>query len=222
MPTEPYIPTDRRPIASRESLFWQKTAAFLAGHGVSANGISIAGMLAALCAGACLAATPFLGELGRICWFIAALGSQLRLIANLLDGMVAIAAGRASAVGELFNEMPDRVSDAAILIGAGYAAGGDPVAGYVAACLAIMTAYIRAVGKASGVTHLFLGPMAKQHRMAVITVACVLMALCPTHLLPSYRGMGIISAALLIIIVGSIVTCVRRISRIAEVLKGTA
>ena len=222
MATEQYTPTDRRPIASRERPFWQKTAEFLAKRGVSANGISIAGMMAALCAGACLAATPYLGELGRICWVVGALGSQLRLIANLLDGMVAIAAGRASAVGELFNEMPDRVSDAAILIGAGYAVGGNPVAGYVAACLAIMTAYIRAVGKASGVTHLFLGPMAKQHRMTVIIVACLFMALCPTRWLPSYHGWGVMSAALLIIIVGAIVTCIRRISRIARVLKGNA
>ncbi len=222
MTTEPYTPTDRRPIASRQRPFWQKTAAFLAARGVSANGISIAGMVAALIAGACLAATAHLGELGRICWIVAALGAQLRLIANLLDGMVAIAAGRASAVGELFNELPDRVSDAAIFIGAGYALGGDPVAGYLAACFAILTAYIRAVGKAAGVSNLFLGPMAKQHRMTVIIATCIFMAVCPTRWLPNYHGWGIISAALLVVIVGSIATCVRRIQRIARVLKGNA
>ena len=50
-------------------------------------------------------------------------GAQLRLTANMLDGMVALASGRASKVGELYNEVPDRVSDAAVFIGAGLAWG---------------------------------------------------------------------------------------------------
>lgn len=54
-------------------------------------------------------------------WLIAALGAQLRLTANMLDGMVALASRRDSKVGELYNEIPDRVSDAAVSIGAGYA-----------------------------------------------------------------------------------------------------
>ena len=51
------------------------------------------------------------------CW------CRLRLLANLLDGMVAIGRGIASPVGELFNEVPDRVSDTAVLLGLGVAGG---------------------------------------------------------------------------------------------------
>src|SRR5205809_7643373 len=80
----------------------------------------------------------------RILWLTAALGAQLRLTANMLDGMVALASGRASKVGELYNEIPDRVSDAAVFIGAGFAWGGNVALGYVATILAIFTAYIRA------------------------------------------------------------------------------
>jgi phosphatidylglycerophosphate synthase len=39
----------------------------------------------------------------------------------MLDGMVALASCRDSKVGELYNEVPDRVSDAAVFIGVGYA-----------------------------------------------------------------------------------------------------
>ena len=74
---------------------------------------------------ACIAAGPALGltsvEYNRLFWLIAALGAQLRLTANMLDGMVALVSARASKVGELYNEVRDRVSDAVVFIGAGYA-----------------------------------------------------------------------------------------------------
>ena len=72
---------------------------------------------------------------------------QLRLAANMFDGMVALETGRASPTGELFNEVPDRVSDAAMFIGAGYAAGGNPTLGYLAACLALFVTYVRGRGR---------------------------------------------------------------------------
>ena len=40
--------------------------------------------------------------------------------------MVAVASDRTSKLGELFNEVPDGLSDAATLVGLGYAAGGVP------------------------------------------------------------------------------------------------
>ena len=58
---------------------------------------------------------------------------QLRLAANMFDGMVAIETGKASPTGAIYNEIPDRVSDAAMFLGAGYAAGGQPPLGYRAA-----------------------------------------------------------------------------------------
>jgi len=91
-------------------------------------------------------------------WLVAALGAQLRLTANMLDGMVALASGRDSKVGELYNEVPDRVSDAAVFIGAGYAWGGNVALGYIATILAIFTAYVRAAGKIAGAPNEFRGP----------------------------------------------------------------
>src|SRR5207249_11225370 len=117
-------------------------------------------MCACIVAGIALGVTSIVDY--RILWIIAALGAQLRLTANMLDGMVALASGRASKVGELYNEVPDRISDAAVFIGAGFAWGGNVTLGYVATILAIFTAYVRAAGKIAGGSNEFCGPMAQQ------------------------------------------------------------
>jgi phosphatidylglycerophosphate synthase len=44
----------------------------------------------------------------------------LRLWFNMLDGMVALASGKASPHGEIVNELPDRVSDVMIFVAVGY------------------------------------------------------------------------------------------------------
>ena len=218
-----YQPADRRPIASRERLFWRAIAASLARHEASPNLISILGMFSALAAGAALAATPWVHALwlNRACWLGAAAGMQLRLIANMLDGMVAIASGKASPVGELYNELPDRASDIAIFVGAGFAIGATPLLGALAACAAVLTAYVRAVGKTCGAADLFIGPMAKPHRMFLMTLACLWMALMPDTWQPFWRfgGMGAIGAALILVIAGCALTCYRRIRRIIRHLR---
>jgi phosphatidylglycerophosphate synthase len=133
------------------------------------------------------------------------------LLANLLDGMVAVGSGHASRIGELFNEVPDRVADALILIGAGFSAGGTPALGYLAALMAVFVAYLRAFGGSVGVTGLFIGPMAKPQRMATVTAACVCSAC----------GFRAIDLALALIVAGSAVTSVRRVRRIAVQLGET-
>ncbi len=136
---------DRRPIATRNRKWAQSATTWLTSRNVSPNAISIAGMCACIAAGLALAVTSV--EYKRVFWLIAALGAQLRLTANMLDGMVAVVSGRASKVGELYNEVPDRASDAAVFIGAGYAGGGNVALGYIATILAIFTAYVPLQGK---------------------------------------------------------------------------
>jgi phosphatidylglycerophosphate synthase len=75
---------------------------------------------------------------------VGAAAVQLRLLCNLLDGLVAIEGGRGSATGELFNELPDRVSDVLALVAAGYAVtwvAWAPELGWAAALAAVLTAY---------------------------------------------------------------------------------
>jgi len=212
MTDDNYKPLDRRPIKARSTNWAAKVTTWLVQRNITPNTISVAGMVFALIAGFALLATSTAGTAGaqRLLWLVAALGIQLRLLCNLLDGMVAVEANIASPLGELFNEIPDRISDAAVLIGLGYAVGGEPVLGWFAACLALLTAYIRSMAVVAGAPNDFRGPMAKPHRMFVATVAAVLMLL--------FASPSIVSIALWIIVVGSVITCVRRTLAAAKAL----
>src|SRR5881397_2239506 len=211
---------DRRPIATRDRKWAQAATAWLAARNVSPNAISIAGMCACIVAGIALGVTSIAYH--RILWLVAALGAQLRLTANMLDGMVALASSRDSKTGELYNEVPDRISDAAVFIGAGFAWGGNPALGYIATILAIFTAYIRAAGKIAGATNEFCGPMAKQHRMLIITLICLYSAVTPrSWQIISFNDsqIGLMSFGIVIIIAGCAFTVIRRVSRIGRALK---
>ncbi len=210
---------DRRPIATRNRKWAQDATAWLASRNVSPNAISIAGMCACIVGGIALGVTSIADY--RILWLIAALGAQLRLTANMLDGMVAIASSRTSKTGELYNEVPDRISDAAVFIGAGFAWGGNVTLGYIATILAIFTAYVRAAGKIAGAPNEFCGPMAKQHRMLVITLICVYAAIAP----PSWQmvtfndsQIGLMTLGLVVIVMGCVITVIRRVGRITHAL----
>jgi phosphatidylglycerophosphate synthase len=210
---------DRRPIATRNRKWAQDATAWLASRNVSPNAISVAGMCACIIGGVALGLTSIADY--RILWLIAALGAQLRLTANMLDGMVAIASSRNSKTGELYNEVPDRISDAAVFIGAGFAWGGNVTLGYVATILAIFIAYVRAAGKIAGAPNEFCGPMAKQHRMLVITLICVYAAITPRSwqmITFNDSQVGLMTLGLIVIVVGCVITVVRRLSRIAHAL----
>ncbi|NQT85897.1 CDP-alcohol phosphatidyltransferase family protein [bacterium] len=212
---------DRRPITSRDRALSKRVAHWLVERGASPNAISLAGMLAALAAGAALAVTS-LPHVPRLAFVAAAVLMQLRLLANMFDGMVAVEAGRASPVGELYNEVPDRVSDAAVLIGAGYAAGSSPVLGYLAACGAIFVAYVRAQGKAIGADQEFCGPMAKPQRMFLLTVLALYCAAAPTSWQPEALfppGWGLMAWGLCVVLGGEVWTSLRRLRRIARALR---
>ena len=211
---------DRRPIATRNRKWAQEATAWLASRNVSPNAISVAGMCACIVAGIALGTTSAADY--RILWLIAAAGAQLRLTANMLDGMVAIASSRTSKTGELYNEVPDRISDAAAFIGAGFAWGGNITLGYVATVLAIFTAYVRAAGKIAGAPNEFCGPMAKQHRMLVITLVCVYAAITPRSwqmIMFNNSQIGVMTLGLVVIVAGCVITVIRRLGLIARALK---
>ena len=178
--------------------------------------ISVIGMLAAIAAGVAFYSTSnTLDPLQRILWFGGGLLCQLRLFGNLLDGMVAVARNIASAKGEIYNEVPDRISDAVILIGLGYSVGGDIVLGYAAALTSIFVAYVRATATSIGARNDFCGPMAKPQRMAIVTVLALYLAFSPE----AWRlPWGEVRSVLVLIIVGGLLTAVRRLTRAAKYL----
>jgi phosphatidylglycerophosphate synthase len=213
---EPAPAGDRRPIAARSHPASVAVAAFLIRVGASPNGVSIAGMIAALGAGVLLAGTVWWPTLAIPLWLGAALLVQLRLAANMLDGMVAIGARRVSPVGELFNDVPDRVSDSAVLIGLGIAAGNVTL-GAFAALAAMATAYVRALGRSIGAPSEFCGPMAKPHRMALITALAVVACVLPPDWRPIASAATLWAIALL-----ALVTTARRLARTAAHMNAAA
>ncbi|MFQ6550955.1 CDP-alcohol phosphatidyltransferase family protein [Aestuariibius insulae] len=161
----------RRPIKTRDAGWVRRIARRLSASDVTPNQISKASMGFAALAGGAFAAAGWLGAGWPL--LVAAVGIQMRLLCNLFDGLVAVEGGKAEPDGPLWNEMPDRVADLLILVGAGVAAGAFWL-GWAAAAGALLTAYIRAMGVALGAPEDFGGPMAKPQRMAVMTSAAVL------------------------------------------------
>lgn len=207
----------RRPLKSRDTKWATAIAGWLARIGVRPNAISVAGSgFAAIAGGSFIAAgrTDF-NWLWVMLLILAICGMQLRLLCNLFDGMVAIEGGFKTKAGEIFNELPDRFSDAFILVGAGYAVPGfarTPELGWAAAVMAVITAYTRALGASMGAGQHFTGPMAKQHRMALMTGASVMAAFAPVW--PKLAH--VIPLALAVIALGCGVTIVRRCRIIAR------
>jgi phosphatidylglycerophosphate synthase len=215
--SDAYPSGERRPISSRDWRFSGLAARWLASRGVSPNAISVAGMVAGLAAGGCFALTIHIPHLERLFWFIGAVCVQARLLANMLDGMVALESKRSSPIGELYNEIPDRISDAAALIGLGMASNLS--LGFSAALAAVFTAYVRAVGKGAGAHQEFCGPLAKPQRMFLVTVLALVCAFAPR----SWRivsGVSLVNLVLAVIVAGSLLTAGRRLGRIVQALRG--
>lgn len=200
---------DRRPLASRGSHFAIRGARFLTRKGVTPNAISMSSVgFAAMAFLALWTTTRTDNGLDWLLYLSAAAFIQLRLIANLMDGMVAIEGGKSTPDGAFWNEAPDRVADLLILTGAGLAVQA-PALGLLAACGALLTAYVRELGRAEGQKADFSGPMAKQHRMAVLTVA----------LIGAAFTLPLITAALWLIVAGTALTVARRSRRVILTLR---
>jgi phosphatidylglycerophosphate synthase len=213
---------NRRPLKSRTTAWARGLARALGEARVRPNLIS-ALSVAFAAMGAALFLAAGLGEgAGRaIALVLAALCIQLRLLCNLLDGMVAVEMGLAEPTGPIWNELPDRLADGLFLVGAGYCAftGGQDAGGWLgwlAAFLAVLTAYVRELGRALGQPADFTGPMAKPHRMAALTLVALIAALEP---LWGWNGQTLV-IGLALIAAGTALTVWRRTTRLGRALNG--
>lgn len=172
------VDDNRRPISQRERGWAKALTRWLVRTGVTPNVISFTSIVFAALAGLCFYATALAQGGDRVLLCLgAALFCQLRLLANMMDGMVAVEGGKGGPDGPVWNELPDRIADIAILVGAGYGLArlgvADAALGWSAATAAVMTAYVREVVKSAGGPADFSGPMAKPHRMFVMTMAAL-------------------------------------------------
>jgi phosphatidylglycerophosphate synthase len=221
-PTASVSDDARRPLKTRQTRWAGATAGWLVKAGASPNGISIASIAFAAIAGAAYAACAFVNQPLAVSGLLvlACVGIQGRLLCNMLDGMVAVEGGKKSSVGEIYNDVPDRVADAIILTAAGYAAGAPwgPTLGWAATVVALLTAYARVLGRSLGAGVYFIGPMAKQHRMAALTAANLLAACLTVRAWHSQVLLG----CLALIIIGGLLTAGRRLGRIVRDLRAGA
>lgn len=212
-----YQPTWRRPIANG----FRKTA-HTAVHwcvrvGIHPNLVSYSSIAASAAAALCFwqaGAVPVL--------LIVAVGfCYLRLWLNMLDGMVALASGKASRTGEIANELPDRVSDVLIFVGVAHSNLCHPLAGYWAALFALLVAYVGTLGQAVGVQREFSGCMAKPWRMVALHVGAWITFVCmwcedgTIH----YGGLTVLDWTLLTIVAGCVQTAVLRVFKIVHILQ---
>lgn len=161
-----YQPSWRRPIAHAFRRTAHLPVLWCVRLGIHANVVSCSSMVAATAAGLCFwqAGT----EPGLL---IAAVAfCYVRLWLNMLDGMVALAAGTASRAGEIANELPDRISDVIIFVGVAHSGLCHPLSGYWAAIFALLVAYVGTLGQAVGVQREFSGVMAKPWRMVALHI----------------------------------------------------
>lgn len=204
----------RRPLKTRQARWAQGLAAAIGRTPIQPNWISCGSIAFAGASAACLVESAQRTGTMRVGLLLAAAGGiQLRLLCNLLDGMVAVEGGKKSKTGDVFNELPDRIADLLILVGAGYGAG-LPWLGWLAGTLAVLTAYVRALGASLGTAQDFSGVQSKPKRMAVITVACILSCFEPLF---TTRG-EVLVIALAVVALGSAVTVSTRTRKLMREL----
>ncbi|KRB42941.1 CDP-alcohol phosphatidyltransferase family protein [Phenylobacterium sp. Root700] len=217
-------PENRRPLKTRGASWAQGLASALARAGLSPDAISAGSVGFAVLGCALFVMAGSASGMARGGLLIGAgVCIQLRLVCNLLDGMVAVEHGKGGPSGPIWNELPDRIADALFLVGAGYCASASGLAlgvplGWAAAVLAVLTAYIRELGRGLGFPADFSGPMAKPHRMAALTATCAVAAFEP---LWGWRGQALV-VGLAIIVLGTIWTAARRTRTLAARLAGNA
>jgi phosphatidylglycerophosphate synthase len=206
----------RRPLKSRSSSWASAASRALLKAGVKPNQVSVMSVVFAAggAAGLLLVPWPWLA------WALCAAGIQLRLLCNLMDGMLAVEGGLRSPNGDLYNEFPDRLADVAVLAAMGLAAGtrAAEILGWTAACGALCTAWIRSHGSSLTGRHDFRGPMAKQHRMALATALCVIAAV----LNGSPHTATVLLSGLALMNAGLVLTVVRRMTVLSQALKERA
>jgi len=212
-----YEPTSRRPIGEGFRATARFATALCVRLNVHPDAISYASIVAAAIGAFCFwksGAHPWL-------LFVAPLFCYLRLWFNMLDGMVALASGKASWRGEILNDLPDRISDVLIFVGVAHSGWMNPFLGYWAAMFALLTAYGGMFGQAVGVQREFSGVMSKPWRMVTVHIGAWITLACYwwNSGALSLRGLTILDWTFVVVVAGCLQTMAVRLRRIMAALR---
>jgi phosphatidylglycerophosphate synthase len=215
-----YEPSSRRPIAGLFRRTAHGAVRIAIRMGIHPDVVSYASIVAAVISGV------LFWQSNRHPRYlaIAVAFALLRLWLNMLDGMIALEAGKASKRGEIINDLPDRFSDVAIFIGVAHSSWGNMTYAYWVAIAAVLVAYIGLFGQAVGVQREFSGVMAKPWRIvllsigALITMVLVLKGRGPWLHVPWGGALSVLDVTNLLILLGCFQTMALRLSRIFRAL----
>jgi phosphatidylglycerophosphate synthase len=207
-----YEPTSRRPIGEGFRATARYATACCVRLNLHPDAISYASVIAAAIAAICF------WKSGQRPWLllVAPLFCYLRLWFNMLDGMVALASGKASWRGEILNDLPDRISDVAIFAGAAHSGWMNPFLAYWAAIFALLTAYVGMFGQAVGVQREFSGVMSKPWRMVMLHLGAWATFARPSVLIDRFT---ILDLTCLLIVAGCLQSIAVRLKRIMSALR---
>lgn len=212
-----YQPTSRRPIAHAFRLTAESATRFSVRLRIHPDAISYFSLFAAALAAFCF----WKSSLHPVLLLLAPGFCYLRLWCNMLDGMVALASGKASARGEILNDLPDRISDVLIFAGVAHSGWMNPILGYWAMIFALLAAYVGMFGQAIGVRREFSGMMSKPWRMVVLHLAAWTTLACLRWNGGSIRfgGLTVLDWACLTVVAGCLQTIAIRLKRIMASLR---
>jgi CDP-diacylglycerol--glycerol-3-phosphate 3-phosphatidyltransferase len=171
----------------------------LISRGISADAVTLSAVPVAALGGLCLALSDSVPAL----LLLVPLLASIRLILNLLDGLVARRTGTTHAMGELYNELGDRLSDTLFIGGLAFVAAVGPMLAFAAVIMALLASYVGVTARALGAPRQYGGVMSKPGRMIALSIAAPLAWL-------SGESWALVLATW-IILLGSLLTMLQRI-----------
>lgn len=145
-------------------------ARWLVRHRVPADLVTLAGIPIGAIGGLALA----LAAAAPLMLLVVPVAAAVRLGLNLLDGMVARETGSSHAMGEMWNELGDRLADALFIGGLAFHPGVGPWPALVAVIAALLASYAGITARAAGGRRQYGGIMSKPGRMGTLAGASVL------------------------------------------------
>jgi phosphatidylglycerophosphate synthase len=178
----------------------QPLAERLVARHVSPDLLTALALLSVGVGGICLAVSDALPALLLLVPILAA----VRLVLNLLDGQVARGSGSVRPMGEVWNELSDRMADVLMIGALAFVTAVGPLLAGAATVAALLASYAGITSRAVGAPRQYGGPMSKPGRMIALAVAAPL-ALVLTDGWP-------MTLAAVVIAVGALVTLAQRLA----------
>jgi len=138
--------------------------------GVSADALTLAAVPVAALGGLCLA----LSDGAPALLLLVPLLAGLRLILNLIDGQVARQTGTTHPMGEMLNELGDRIADVLFIGGLAFVPEVGALLALSAAIAALLASYAGITSRAIGAARQYAGVMSKPGRMIALAGAAPL------------------------------------------------